>query len=439
MGCSLRKVYPITRLFVVLKGRVGVLMAELSLRMDASRLFDRLTVLSQIGAMDVGGVTRLALTDEDKQARDLLVVWMQELGLEVRVDEVGNIFGIRQGNSKVLPVMLGSHIDTVIGAGRLDGCYGVLAALECIRVLNENNIETNGPVVVAAFTNEEGVRYQPGMLGSSAHTGILQVKKAYEIIGIDGTQFGKELERIGYAGTMRCGEIRPLVYLELHIEQGPVLDRERIPLGVVEGVVGISWWEVTITGTANHAGTTPIELRHDAGLSAAKMITHVRNIAVSIGGNQRATCGMVRFYPNAINVIPGKSTFTVDLRNDDEEELEKAERLLEEYSRIAAQEDGVTVDLKRLEKVPAVHFDEKVVSVLEKTADTLGIRFRRMVSGAGHDAQLMAGICPAAMIFVPSLDGISHSPRESTPPESLALGATVLLHALLTILDISYL
>jgi N-carbamoyl-L-amino-acid hydrolase len=238
---------------------------------------------------------------------------------------------------------------------------------------------------------------------------------------------------------MRCGEIRPLVYLELHIEQGPVLDRERIPLGVVEGVVGISWWEVTITGTANHAGTTPIELRHDAGLSAAKMITHVRNIAVSIGGNQRATCGMVRFYPNAINVIPGKSTFTVDLRNDDEEELEKAERLLEEYSRIAAQEDGVTVDLKRLEKVPAVHFDEKVVSVLEKTADTLGIRFRRMVSGAGHDAQLMAGICPAAMIFVPSLDGISHSPRESTPPESLALGATVLLHALLTILDISYL
>ena len=412
-------------------------MRDLSVKINNLYLLDNLNALAQIGAIDGEGVTRLALSEADKLARHHLKNWMEELGLEVRIDQVGNIFGIRPGRTNSSPVMLGSHIDTVIGAGKLDGCYGVLAGLECVRALNEKKIETNRPIVVAAYTNEEGVRYQPGMLGSSAHVGILPVNKAMEIVGIDGSVFGKELERIGFAGTMPCGEIRPIVYLELHIEQGPVLDQEQIPLGVVDGVVGISWWEVTITGSANHAGTTPIEMRHDAGLSAAKMIILVRNIAISIGGNQRATCGMVKFHPNAINVIPGKSIFTVDLRNDNEELLGKAERMLGDYSRTVAQEDGVTIELKMLEKVPPVHFDEKVISVLEKASDALGIRFRRMVSGAGHDAQLMAGVCPAAMIFVPSLDGISHSPREFTSPESLALGANALLQALLDIMKIN--
>jgi beta-ureidopropionase / N-carbamoyl-L-amino-acid hydrolase len=406
-------------------------MTELSLKIDAPQLLDHLNALAQIGAVDGGGVTRLALTDQDRLARDQLVFWMQELGLEVRIDKVGNIFGIRLGKSKTLPVMLGSHIDTVIGAGRFDGCYGVLAALECVRALNENKVEAYRPVVVGAFTNEEGVRYQPGMLGSSAYSGILPVDKAMDIVGIDGSVFGTELERIGYAGAMACGEIRPYVYLELHIEQGPILDREQIPLGVVDGVVGISWWEVTITGNANHAGTTPIEIRHDAGLSAAKMITRVREIAVSLGGNQRATCGMVKFLPNAINVIPGKSVFTVDLRNDDEELLGEAERMLEDYSRVVEHEDGVTIDIKRLEKVSAIRFDERVIATLEKVSGTLGVRSRRMVSGAGHDAQIMAGICPSAMLFVPSLEGVSHCPRESTSSDALALGANVLLRALL--------
>ena len=412
-------------------------MRDLSIKINGFSLKNHLDTLAQIGAAKDGGVTRLALSDEDNLARQQLVFWMNELGMDVRIDQVGNIFGIRPGRINSPPVMLGSHIDTVIGAGRLDGCYGVLAGLECVRTLNEKKIETSRPIVVAAFTNEEGVRFQPGMLGSSVHVGILPVKEALDVVGIDGSVFGNELERIGFAGPMACGEIRPFSYIELHIEQGPILDQERIPLGVVDGVVGISWWKVSITGSANHAGTTPIKLRHDAGLSAAKMITFIREIAISLGGNQRATCGTIIFHPNAINVIPGEAAISVDLRNNDENKLAEAERMLDEYARMVAQEDGVTVDLKRLEKVSAVQFDEKIVSVLEKTADALGIRFRRMVSGAGHDAQLMAGICPAAMIFVPSLNGISHSPRESTGLESLELGTNILLQTILEILDIS--
>jgi len=352
--------------------------------------------------------------------------------MEVRLDMVGNIIGIRPGLSDLPPVMLGSHIDTVIGAGRFDGCYGVLAALECVRVLNEKKRKTLRPIAVAAFTNEEGVRYQPGMLGSAVYSGSLSAEKAMGIVGIDGSVFGEELERIGYSGRKEPGWIKPSVYLELHIEQGPVLDLEEFALGVVEGVVGISWWELTIDGSANHAGTTPIQMRRDAGLAAAKLVMKVREIALSVGGNQRATCGTLKLSPGAINVIPGKAVLSVDLRNNDEEGLLKAEMQLINASKEIERDDGVTIQVRQLEKVSAVQFDESVVSTLEKVSKSMGIRFKRMISGAGHDAQLMAHFCPAAMIFVPSKGGISHSQEEFTSPEALAIGANALLNALLT-------
>ena len=410
-----------------------------TIKVNKGRLLQRLDQLAKIGALDgggdvpplLGGVSRLALTDADKQARDLTVSWMETLGMTVHIDQVGNIIGVQSGGEELPPVMLGSHIDTVTVAGRYDGSYGVLAALEVIHTLNDKDITTHRPLAVAAFTNEEGVRYTPGMLGSTAYVGKLSVSQARATQGFDGSIFGKELERIGYAGRMVPGDIRPYAYLELHIEQGPVLDQTNIPVGIVDTVTGITWLEVTVSGVANHAGTTPIDLRRDAGLATAKMIKSIREIAIAIGGEQRATCGMIAFEPNAINVIPGKAIFTVDLRNSDDEALIKAEEQLYGCAKEVEASDGVTISIRALEHVLPIKFDSKIVDLIAQTADELSIPHQRMVSGAGHDAQLMAGMCPTAMIFVPSREGISHSPAEYSSPEDLERGANVLLHAAL--------
>ena len=406
-----------------------------ALKINQERLLYRLEQLARIGALEGGGVSRLTFTEADKQGRDQLVAWMRELGLIVQVDRVGNIFGVRPGTTEQAPVMFGSHIDTVTVAGTLDGSYGVMAALECIQTLSEQQIKTRRPLIVAAFTNEEGVRYSPGMLGSSVYVGELAVDQALDLRGFDGSRFGDELERCGYAGEMEPGAIRPYAYLELHIEQGPLLDQSQTPIGVVEAVVGITWLEVTVSGAANHAGTTPTELRRDAGLAAAKLVTRLREIALSLGGNQRATCGMMSFQPNAINVIPGKAVFTVDLRNSDGEALKQAEKQFFAFAKEIEIEDGVRVDIRPLEHVQPVHYHPLAIGAIEGAIQELGLDSRRMVSGAGHDAQLLAHTFPAAMIFVPSQDGISHSPREYTPPENLALGAEVLLNAVLKLAD----
>jgi len=410
-----------------------------NIKINKKRLLQRLDELAQIGALKdgadappgFGGVSRLALTDADKQARDLTISWMKDLGLSVQIDQVGNIIGLRPGEEELPPVMLGSHIDTVTVAGRYDGNYGVLAALEVVNTLNDNDIRTHRPLGVAAFTNEEGVRFNRGMLGSSVYVGDLSVAEAYAIPGIDGSNFGDELKRIGYAGEMEPGSIRPYAFLELHIEQGPLLDQMKVPVGVVEAVTGITWLEVTVTGSANHAGTTPIELRRDAGLAATKLIEAMREVAVSIGGNQRATCGMIAFEPNAINVIPSKADFTVDLRNSDGEALAQAEEQFLAYTKKVEKSDGLTISIRDLEHVPPVNFDPMVLDIIEASAKELDIPVQRMISGAGHDAQLLAGMCPTAMIFVPSRDGISHSPAEYSSPEDLETGANVLLHTAL--------
>jgi len=408
---------------------------DTKIRINRERLLQRLDKLAQNGALEGGGVSRLALTDADKVARDLTVSWMKSLGLTVHIDQVGNIFGLRPGEKDMPPVMLGSHIDSVTLAGRYDGSYGVMAALEIIHTLNDNQVNTLRPLAVAAFTNEEGVRYNRGMLGSSVYVGEWSVEQARATQGIDGSNFGNELDRIGYAGEMVPGTIRPHAFIELHVEQGPVLDQEKIPVGVVDTVSGITWLEATIEGKANHAGTTPFDQRQDAGLAAAKMITSMREIATVIGGEQLATCGMINFEPYAINVIPSKAVFTVDLRNSNGEVLLAAEEQLYACAKELEASDGVSITFRSLEHVLPVKFDLGVVEVIEQAANELGYPFRRMVSGAGHDAQLMIHMCPTAMIFVPSRDGISHSPAEYTSPEDLETGANLLLHTVLKLAD----
>lgn len=403
------------------------------LRINASRLLQRLDELAHAGRQEDGGVSRLALSDADKEARDLFVFWMQDLNLTVHVDQVGNVIGLHPGQEDLPPVMFGSHLDSVRHGGRYDGAYGVLAALEVLSTLHDHQVHTRRPLAAVAFTNEEGARYAPDMLGSSVFVGDLSVEAAWAATGFDGSNFSQELRRIGYAGEMQPGAIQPFAYLELHIEQGPVLEQEGLTIGAVEHVTGITWLEATVIGAANHAGTTPLALRRDAGLAAAKIIQYLRQLALDLGGEQRATCGVLRFEPNVINVIPGRAVFTIDLRNGDESALQEAERRLRAYVADLARQEGVEVEIRLLSYVPPQAFDLRVVEAVEESARRLGYAYKRMPSGAGHDAQIMARKYPAGMIFVPSRGGVSHSPLEYSHPADLEAGANVLLHTVLNL------
>ncbi|KVZ26721.1 Zn-dependent hydrolase [Burkholderia multivorans] len=405
-----------------------------SLQLDGAVLLRQLRELGEIGAdRELGGRTRIALTDDERAGRDRIVAWMRELDLDVRIDRIGNIFGtLHAGPADAgrQPLMIGSHIDTVKNAGALDGCYGVLAGLAVARAFRDAHIEPARPITVAAFTNEEGIRYQPDMMGSLVHAGGLSIDDALNTIGIDGTRLGDELARIGYAGDLEPGAIVPHAYLELHIEQGPILEAENVRIGVVENLQGISWQQITVQGNANHAGTTPMHLRHDAGWVAAAIATFLRELAVS-SGTTLATIGMLRIEPNVINVIPRKAVLTVDLRDPDEQRLQQAEqRLADHLERLAALE-GVQISTERLARFEPVVFDAALVDAIEKAAARRGFSYRRMTSGAGHDAQMIARIAPAAMIFVPSRGGISHNPREHTDDSQLVDGARLLLDVVL--------
>jgi N-carbamoyl-L-amino-acid hydrolase len=401
------------------------------LKINTSRLSQRLDELAQKGAQDSGGVSRLALSDADKEGRDLFVAWLHELGLAVHIDRVGNILGLRPGMEALPPVLFGSHLDSVRNGGRYDGAYGVLSALEVLYSLHDHGVQTRRPLGIIAFTNEEGARFVPDMLGSQAYVGDLSVQEAWAATGFDGSNFGQELQHIGYAGEMQPGALHPYAYVELHIEQGPVLEREGLTIGAVERVTGIAWLEATITGAANHAGTTPIALRRDAGLAAAKIIQYLRELTLDLGGDQRATCGVIRFEPEIINVVPGKAVFTIDLRNTDETALKEAEQRLRAYAEELAKQDGVDIDMRLLSYVPPQAFDPRVIETVEGAAQMLGYAHRRMISGAGHDAQIMARKYPVGMIFIPSRGGVSHSPAEYSSPEDLAAGANVLLQTVL--------
>ena len=400
--------------------------------LNTAKLLEQLRELGAIGHDAVqGGRTRIALTDEEKAGRDLLVRWMRELDLEVRMDQIGNIFGVLHAEhpeGMTQPLMMGSHIDTVRNAGALDGCYGVLAGLAVVRAYRQAGLRPARAIVVAAFTNEEGVRYQPDMMGSLVYAGGMDVQAALNTAGTDGTRLGDELARIGYAGDMAPGAIVPREYIELHIEQGPVLEAEGKLIGVVESLQGISWQKVTITGVANHAGTTPTRLRHDAGYAAAACVAFLREQVVGAAPETTlATVGSLRLEPDLINVIPRRATFTVDLRDPDEQRLQTAERRLADFLATLAEREGVTIETQQLVRFEPVVFDAALAARIQAAAERRGLPHRRMTSGAGHDAQMLARIAPSAMIFVPSRGGISHNPREHTDDDQLALGAQVLL------------
>jgi len=307
----------------------------------------------------------------------------------------------------------------------------VLSGLEVVRSLNDAGVTTRRPLVVAAFTNEEGARFQPDMLGSLVYAGGLAIADAHATRAIDGARLGDELARIGYLGDAPLPLCTPHAYVELHIEQGPVLYIEGVTIGAVRDLQGISWQALTITGESNHAGTTPMRLRHDAGHCAAAVAVFLRRLADEMGGNQVATVGALTLHPNLINVIAARAELTVDLRNTDEALLQQAERRLAQFLAELAKEEGVGIEARRLARFEPVHFDASVADLISRQARRLGYPQRPMTSGAGHDAQMLARLCPAAMIFVPSVKGISHNPAEHTAPEHLAAGANVLLHTLL--------
>lgn len=408
------------------------------LRTDIDRLVARIDALGEIGAVlgpnGERGCARLALTDADRDGRDLVVGWMRDLGLAVSIDSIGNVIGVRAGTDPTAaPVMTGSHIDTVRTGGRFDGNLGVLAGLEVVETLEHHGVLTRRPVAVAFFTDEEGARFQPDMLGSLVYVGGMPLEDALDVRAADdGARLGDELARIGYAGPMPCpAAAAPHAFVELHVEQGPVLEDEGITIGVVTGVQGISWTELTITGQSAHAGTTPMRLRKDPGYVAAEIIAGVRAIARQMAGTQVATVGRCEFTPNLVNVVPSSVTLTVDLRNTDEHLLQQAEHRFETLCQTLAADEGVTIERRTLARFEPVEFDASMVDRVEATAERLGHTTLRMPSGAGHDAQMLARVCPTSMIFVQSVNGLSHNIAELTHPADLHAGADVLLQVVL--------
>jgi len=403
----------------------------LALHVDIDRLLGRLAALAEIGAIEgTEGCARLALTDEDKAGRDLVVTWMRDLGLDITIDGIGNVIATMAGATDGPPVMCGSHIDTVRTGGRYDGNLGVLAGLEVIETIKGAGLIPSRPLAVGFFSDEEGARFQPDMLGSLVYVGGMSLEEALDIEGIDGAVLGAELERIGYAGAAPVPGLVPHAFVELHVEQGPVLEVEGITIGAVEGVQGISWQELTITGQSNHAGTTPMSMRRDPAFVAAAITTFVRDLALEFGEPQVATVGKIDLAPNLVNVVPASATLTVDLRNTDEAVLQEAERRLEAFVAATAAAEGCSVETRTLARFEPVIFDPSVVDLVEQTAVDLGHSAKRMPSGAGHDAQMLARVCPTAMIFTPSKDGLSHNPAEYTSPSDLLAGADVLLQVM---------
>ena len=401
------------------------------MRIDRTRLEGTIEELGRIGATERGGLTRLALSDEDRRGRDLMVAWMRQAGLRVTVDQMGNIFGERAGEPGQPPVMMGSHVDSVPTGGKYDGQLGVLCALEAIRTLDDQRVRTRHPVTLVIFTNEEGARFQPAMIASGVMAGKIALEDAYNARDKDGRRLVDELERNGYLGSEPCVP-RPLrAYLELHIEQGPQLEEEGLSVGVVEGIVAIAWSRLTIHGVQDHAGPTPMRIRHDALVAASEVVAGVRGIARELGGELVTTVGNLTVTPNIVNAIPGRVALSIDMRDPSDATLDLAQPRLDRLVAEACRREGVTYALEHYWRVPYTPFDRDVVAAVERAAAAAGSRHRRILSGAGHDAQYMAAIAPAGMVFVPSRGGRSHCEEEFTPMDDIEHGANTLLGAAL--------
>jgi len=406
----------------------------MSLSINGQRLYSSLEALGRIGAYrdertGLMGVNRLALTAADGEGRRQVVAWMREAGLDVTVDRIGNVYGRRAGKRDLPPVMMGSHIDSVETAGRFDGCLGVLGGLEVVRTLNDHAMTTTRPIVVAFFTDEEGSRFGTDMLGSAVATGRIPLATAYALRDRNGLSVEDELRAIGFLGSASELLSPPRVYLECHIEQGPVLRAEGFDLGVVSGVQAIGWHALTIVGKAAHAGTTPMNLRADPGVAAARINLRLREmIASGAYGEMRATMGVIGVSPGLVNVVPGEVRCTVDLRNPDDAAMRRAEADIVAYYEVVAREERVQLSWKKTARTDTVPFAPAVRERVAEAMKARGRTFRSIVSGAGHDAQEMARITRAGMIFVPGeYDGISHNPRELSTEEQCQRGVEVLL------------
>jgi N-carbamoyl-L-amino-acid hydrolase len=402
------------------------------LRINGQRLWDSLMEMARIGATPKGGVCRLALTDLDREGRDLFVRWATEAGCTINVDRMGNVFARRAGRDDSLPpVVTGSHADSQPTGGKFDGIYGVLGGLEVIRSLNDHGIETDRAVEVVIWTNEEGSRFAPAMVASGVFAGVFTLDYGLSRADVDGKTMGEELQRIGYAGDQPMG--KPIhAAFELHIEQGPILEAENKTIGVVTHAQGQRWYEVVFTGQESHAGPTPMPRRKDALLGAARVIELVNQIGLAHAPFACATVGMIQNHPNSRNVIPGRVFFTIDIRHPEDAVLaEMDQELRAGVARIAAETRLEVTTLEQIFYYKPVAFDADCVASVRAAAERFGYSHRDMVSGAGHDACYLAQVAPTSMVFVPCVDGISHNEVEDAKKEWIEAGCNVLLHAIL--------
>ncbi len=403
-----------------------------NLRVNAERLWDTIMETAKIGGTAKGGICRLTLTDSDRQVRDWFVRASKSIGCVVTVDEMGNIFAHRPGRDKTLPPnAIGSHLDTQPSGGKFDGIVGVLSGLEVLRTLNEAGYTTKAPLEVINWTNEEGSRFNPPMLASGVFAGVFDRDFAYAREDSNDKKFGEELERIGYRGKTKCGDQKPGAYFELHIEQGPVLEAENKTIGVVTGVQGQRWYDVNVTGRESHAGSTPMNMRHDAMVACARMVEAINKIALNHAPLAVSTVGLVEVKPNSRNVIPGSVFFSVDLRHPNDAVLSEMDKELKMMVKEVTRETGLKIELENIWNSPSIKFDETCISLVRAAAGDLGYSYRDMISGAGHDAVYIARAAPTAMIFIPCENGISHNEIEKTEPEHVAAGANVLLAAVI--------
>lgn len=403
-----------------------------NIAVNAERLWDMIMETAKIGATAKGGIRRLTLTDLDRQVRDWFRAACEAAGCTVAIDDMGNMFARRPGRDNSLPpIAMGSHLDTQPTGGKFDGVIGVLSGLEVIRTLNDLQVETNAPIEVVNWTNEEGSRFAPAMLCSGVFAGVFDRAFADSREDRDGKKFGDELDRIGYRGSEPCGAHKFGAHFEVHIEQGPILEAEAKTIGIVTGVQGMRWFEVTVTGNESHAGSTPMKLRHDAMLAASRMIVAVNDIALRHGPAGVGTVGLVECRPNSRNVIPGSVFFSIDFRHPEDSAVAAMEDQMRKSVAEIAAAAGVEAAVERVWDSPAVRFNDDCVAAVERAAAAQGYPARRIVSGPGHDSAYVARVAPTSMIFVPCEGGLSHNELEKTEQDQVTAGANVLLRAVL--------
>jgi N-carbamoyl-L-amino-acid hydrolase len=406
--------------------------SETNVRINSQRLWNSIMAMAEIGPGEKGGSRRLALTDEDKQGRDLFVTWCEQENCSITIDDMGNIFARRAGkNSTLPPIAAGSHLDTQPHGGKFDGIYGVLAALEVVRTMNDNNIETDAPVEIVMWTNEEGSRFAPAMISSGVFAGLFEKSFAWSRADTDGITIEQELKRIGYMGDQHCGDHPMGALFEAHIEQGPILERDQDQVGVVIGGQGQRWFDVTLSGQDSHAGSTPMPGRRDALVAAAELIQSLQKIALDFAPHGVGTVGEMAVSPNSRNTIPGQVFLTVDMRNPDDSVLKEMADRFQQTCLTVSSDHNIDIDAREIWHNPPVKFDKNCIEAVTNAASNLGYRHQEIVSGAGHDACQVCRVVPTSMIFVPCEGGLSHNEEEHATPEDLEAGCNVLLHAML--------